>query len=166
MKKFYAGIGSRETPQEILEKMKQHALFLQKCNYILRSGGADGADKAFESGAGSLKEIYLPWKNFNGSISNLIQIPKQAYESVYKYHPNPYALSQGALKLMARDYCQVFGYDEEPINFCLCWTKNGKASGGTGQAIRICEANGIPVYNYYNQEEEIEKILKICYNEV
>ena len=26
--------------------------------YVLRSGGADGADSAFERGAGDLKEIY------------------------------------------------------------------------------------------------------------
>ena len=37
----------------------------------LRSGGADGADLAFEIGAAN-KEIYLPSKDFNNNSSDLI----------------------------------------------------------------------------------------------
>lgn len=37
--------------------------FIRKEGCILRSGGAEGADTAFENGVRSLynKEIYLPW---------------------------------------------------------------------------------------------------------
>ena len=48
--KFYAGIGSRETPVNILYMMKKLARALGKSDWTLRSGGAKGADSAFYSG--------------------------------------------------------------------------------------------------------------------
>lgn len=50
MMKIYAGIGSRKTPKKILEQMRNISSFLAKEGYTLRSGGADGADSAFEDG--------------------------------------------------------------------------------------------------------------------
>ena len=55
---IYAGIGSRKTPIKILKEMTKIANFLNKKGYILRSGGAIGADKAFENGSGNKKEIF------------------------------------------------------------------------------------------------------------
>ena len=58
----YAGIGSRETPIEIQSKMSKVAKMLEEKGYTLRSGGADGADFAFEKGLAKTsknKEIYL-----------------------------------------------------------------------------------------------------------
>ena len=68
MSRHYAGIGSRKTPPEILEAMTRIAAELERRDWILRSGGADGADLAFESGVqdAAHKEVYLPWKSFNG----------------------------------------------------------------------------------------------------
>lgn len=41
--KAYAGIGSRETPLQILSLMEQIAMSLSKVGFTLRSGYADGA---------------------------------------------------------------------------------------------------------------------------
>lgn len=73
MTKFYAGIGSRETPEAICRFMAQLADRLARRGYTLRSGGAHGADSAFESGVpeGFPKDIYLPWRGFNGNASPL-----------------------------------------------------------------------------------------------
>ena len=60
---IYTGIGSRKTPIEIINKMIKLGQILGKHGYILRSGGANGADKAFEQGCDNVlgkKEIYLP----------------------------------------------------------------------------------------------------------
>ncbi len=59
MKIFYTGVGNRDTPHEYLEKMTVLASLLEKEGCILRSGGAEGADTAFENGVRSLynKEI-------------------------------------------------------------------------------------------------------------
>lgn len=56
MSKIYTGIGSRETPPDILELMTKIARFMFKQGFTLRSGGADGADSAFEAGAENDKE--------------------------------------------------------------------------------------------------------------
>lgn len=89
MSKAYAGIGSRQTPPAILEIMREIAVYMYERDYVLRSGGADGADTAFEGGHDmalgkrvlestcdnltfdptrdlTKKEVYLPWANFNG----------------------------------------------------------------------------------------------------
>ena len=52
MPRFYAGIGARATPPEILNLMTRAAFALTKRGYVLRSGHAIGADSAFERGAG------------------------------------------------------------------------------------------------------------------
>lgn len=48
--KTYTGIGSRETPYEIQDLMKRIAFKLAENGWLLRSGGAEGADTAFENG--------------------------------------------------------------------------------------------------------------------
>ena len=42
----------------------------------------------------------------------------------------------------------------DPVNFIVCWTKDGKATGGTGQALRIAAdpAYAIPIFNLYDTE--------------
>jgi len=47
--KYYAGIGSREAPSEILLAMTEIADRLEQKGYILRSGHAKGSDMAFEA---------------------------------------------------------------------------------------------------------------------
>lgn len=149
----YAGIGSRETPQNILLLMQQIGLKLLSKDYILRSGGAPGADSAFETYIPKdKKEIYLPWKNFNNNPSELYTISQEAIDLVYMYHPCARNLSSGAMKLMARNGYQVLGKDlKTPSKFIVCWTKDGEASGGTGQALRIAVDYKIPVFNLYKK---------------
>ena len=59
----YAGIGSRQTPPEMLEAMTELARELERSGWHLHSGGADGADTAFENGTTKAgRTVYLPWK--------------------------------------------------------------------------------------------------------
>lgn len=163
---YYAGIGSRETPTEVLDFFEKLASFLAKRNYILRSSGAMGADKAFEIGCDKVqrqKEIYLPWKGFEGSKSDLIVNDKRAFEIAEKFHPYWNGLSNGAKKLQARNSHQVLGWDlETSSDFVICWTKKGKGEGGTGQAIRISKAYNIPVFDAgsYENIDEVKKEMK------
>ena len=62
---YYSGIGSRQTPQHIIDNMIITAEWLATEGYILRSGNANGADVAFGIGCDSVNgssEIYLPYK--------------------------------------------------------------------------------------------------------
>lgn len=133
----YAGIGSRETPQAVLDCFERLGYWLARKGYVLRSGHADGADSAFESGclkANGEMEIYLPWKGFNGSASSyILKDNDEAITIASRFHPAFDRLSQGAQKLQARNSYQVLGYGlDSPSAFVICWTKNGKGSGGTG----------------------------------
>ena len=152
MNKSYAGIGSRETPTEILAIFEHLGRWLATKGFTLRSGHADGADTAFEIGCSTVNgsmEIYLPWASFNGSQSTLNSITPEAEAIARKFHPRYDNLSQGAKKLQARNSYQVLGYDlKTPVNFIVCWTPNGSGSGGTGQAIRIAKAYNIPVFDF------------------
>ena len=56
---IYTGIGSREITEQGIADVAKVAKVLDKLGYILRSGGADGADKAFEENHTGDKEIYL-----------------------------------------------------------------------------------------------------------
>lgn len=165
--KYYTGVGSRETPKDTLQIMFRIAKFLAKEGYTLRSGGADGADTAFELGA-VLQEIYLPWENFNNRVSRFYTTPNLAYEIAARIHPNWSACSRGARALHARNICQVLGCKlETPADFLVCWCKldkKGEPSGGTRTAIKCAEENKVPVFNLFtNSEEEFyEWYNKIC----
>lgn len=146
--KYYAGIGSRETPKDVLEAFTKLAKYLENHGYTLRSGGAQGADQSFERGCTN-KEIYLPWYGFENNTSDLIVSNPEAFEIAKKYHPNWNALKQGGQKLQARNCHQVLGFDlKTPSDFIICWTKEGKGSGGTGQALRIATDYNIPIFDF------------------
>lgn len=153
MYKYYAGIGSRETPSHILQMMTKIAKILDSKGCILRSGGANGADLAFENGS-SNKEIYLPWRAFNNNDSPLYHICNESLQLAKTLHPSWSRLNQAGRKLMARNCYQILGSNlNKPVDFVICYTKDGKASGGTGQAIRLAKLNNIPVYNLFNNED-------------
>ncbi len=158
---FYAGIGSRQTPPEVLSFMQTIAGFLSARHFILRSGGAIGADSAFEQGAGQRRQIFLPWNGYNQKISPYHQVTPPAVDMAARFHPAFRSLSPAAVKLMARNSYQVLGPDlATPSLFVVCWTPDGctgqaertRATGGTGQAIAIADANQIPVINLQRVE--------------
>jgi hypothetical protein len=166
---YYAGIGSRQTPSDILQLFEKVAIYLSKKNYILRSGHASGSDQSFENGCDSVngkKEIYLPWKNFNNSDSDLVVADPKAFEIAKEFHPYWHNLKQGGQKLQARNSHQVLGLDlNTPSKFIICWTKKGAGVGGTGQAIRIAHHYGIPVFDagIYGDIEDVRKELKVFF---
>lgn len=147
----YAGIGSRETPPEILSFMKMMGSILGTKGYILRTGGAPGADTAFLEGAvfgGGEYELFIPWRGFNNHHSNgtVCGDDPQLQSIAAKFHPAWASLSRGPRALHARNVAQVLGRNtKDHSSFVLCWTKGGLGQGGTGQAIRIAKGHNIPV---------------------
>jgi len=156
---IYAGIGARETPFEVLHRMRRIAVILAACSFTLATGAAEGADQAFAEGANEVRggriKLYLPWHSYEREWVNGLKkaavtvypVPSKAgMDSVKTFHPNPAALSQGVWKLHARNFDIIIN-----ASFVLCWTKGGITTGGTGQGIRIAEHFNIPVYNLYNK---------------
>ena len=64
--KYYTGIGSRETPDSILSLFNDIVFQLAGLGYTLRSGGADGADTAFEEGCSEKMTIGFSKTNRSG----------------------------------------------------------------------------------------------------
>jgi hypothetical protein len=155
--KAYAGIGSRGTPPPFLRFMKKVAESLSS-DYILRTGGADGADSAFIEGAKKNMEIYIPTNGFNGFYKNknkyvIIDIPEEAFNLAKEFHSTYEKLSPFVKRLMARNCMQILGLElNDPVEFVICYTNDGKESGGTGQALRIAKSMKIPIYNLYYKD--------------
>ena len=163
MNKF-AGIGSRKTPEDILLCMEEIAKKLCLKGYKLRSGGALGADQAFEKGYDKFdslnKEIFyakdagLPGSNW-------------AWEEVLKYIPTDrknIPFDKWALyvrQLLVRNMMQILGRKgDQPVHFVLCWAPSDiyadSSAGGTGWAIRCANRYGIPVFNLYIEQDKID----------
>ena len=154
-REYYAGIGSRKIEKSTENFMAKFANVIENTSIILRSGGAEGSDKAFEKGVEKKANKNI----FYADDANLL-----SYFAAYLFHPAPYILSKNeyAKKLMARNTFQVLGDLSsdviEPSLFVVCWTKDGvethkqrtKETGGTGQTISIADVFGIPVINVKN----------------
>jgi len=153
MQNYYSGIGSRETPMHILEFMKRIGDRLGRAGWILRTGGAFGADSWFEKGCDSVngpKEIYLPWKGYNNREDGYTIVSERAMKIAAQFHPAWHRCGRGARLLHGRNSYIVFGFDLEESyksNLVICWTPGGRTTGGTGQAIRIAETYRVPVFN-------------------
>lgn len=159
----YAGIGSRNTPNSVCIRIVKIARRLYRADYKLRSGGADGADFAFEtghdmeaqvSGRGKCKkEIYLPCEGFNCHPSSRWPPTQRAREIAAATHPRWYKLIEQHKLLHARNSHQVLGPDcASPVDFIVCWT-DPHHSGGTDQALRVAALHGITVYNLNSNDD-------------
>lgn len=168
---YYAGIGSRIIPDDISDKIRTIAHNFEKLGFILRSGGATGADTAFENGVrgDANKEIFIPWAGFNGRMSGIILPEDERYTKlVHETHPLKDKIKRVELLFHQRNCCQVLGLNlDRPSKFVLCWTPDGAENkttvrtGGTGQAIRIANRYNIPVFNMRNDywEERLDLLL-------
>lgn len=155
--RFYAGIGARKTPDNILATMLFGATQLKNMGFMLRSGHAIGADQAFERGADGYARIYLPWQKYNEDVpvkGNALVPDMAAYvREAAIHHPYWDNLSQGTKKLMLRNLAVILGSNlNEPAEFVICWTPKGEAVGGTAHGIRIAEAHNIPVFNLFHPD--------------
>jgi hypothetical protein len=175
-KRYFTGIGSRETPGEIQLLMTDLGYALSKKKYILRSGGAPGADTAFEYGTLDAlhetgvdrREIYMPWKGFNRGekrdessdvvpSGDLLDLAMTLASSI---HPAWDKCSPAARTLHSRNVFQIWGRDlETPSEFVILWaTPVGKRAvkGGTNMAYQIALAADIPIYNLYYETDRKE----------
>src|SRR5436305_1567732 len=112
---YYAGVGSRKTPEDALERMRHYAARLAERGFILRSGGAPGADTAFEEGTKDFphhqRMIYLPWVGFNNHVEGVVVGNDMALMAIAsRYHPKWACCKSGARKLHARNVAQILGH--------------------------------------------------------
>ena len=78
-------IGSRTTPQDVLYLQMDLGAMLAWRGHTQRSGGAPGADQAFEDGwlnavkegATGRFEVYLPWSSFGRGERYYLHLQKE-----------------------------------------------------------------------------------------
>lgn len=142
---YYAGIGSRKTPDDVCVQMRDIGYALARQDLTLRSGRALRADSAFEMGcelANGPKEIFQA-RDAVGQFD--------WHSNARLFHPLWKKLTSGERHLHARNSAIMLGADlNMPVRFVLCWTPSGEVKGGTGQALRIASALKIPVFNLFN----------------
>lgn len=118
-------------------------------------------DEAFLLGAAGRAETYLarPARNRTGPI-RLARPTLEAIRIAAEHHPKWRRLRSFERELIARDTHQILGpFCDEPSLFVACWTPDGAErgedtsewTGGTGQAIRVASAFGVPVFNLANE---------------
>ena len=171
----YAGIGSRETPKEVLELMTKAATWLEYKGYKLQTGYKrkqtngklveEGADKAFSDGTNN-KELFGP-DMANATTRNIAEEIhpnlKGMWSAVYnkwvskvgKEKATEYA--DGAIGLQERNTFQVFGAElDTAVDFVLFYaieTDNPlRPKGGTGQAVEMARRKGIPTINMADKD--------------
>lgn len=158
----YAGIGSRETPAEVLTQMTEAAKYLESLGYTLNTGKTfgdkeEGADQAFSKGT-IIKNLFGPE-----------QAGDKEMKIAQELHPNWQALTAkglGGAKLMARNTNQVFGKNlDTPVDFVLFYAQETsnplRPKGGTGQAVEMARRKGIPTINMADADwrQQLETVL-------
>lgn len=162
MKRYYAGIGSRETPNDVMRRMSHYACALYSKGFWLRSGAAEGADTAFEIGSGGQAEIFLPERLWRGHPSKFTEPQRRAFEIAQRVHPAWDRCSSFAKKLHARNTHQVLGWwCNDPVEFVICWTPPDGTRSGTDQALRIARDYDIPIYNLNDAEQEMALTIEL-----
>lgn len=144
--RYYTGIGSRTTPPDIQALMTQIATRLELDGFTLRSGGAPGADKAFERGVRDPenKQILMP-----GDAS------PEAEEIASRIHPAWDRCNEYARNCHGRNVMQLLGQTlQAPSEFVIAWTPGGEDIGGSRTVLVLARQYKIPTYNLAHAEDE------------
>lgn len=175
--KYYSGVGSRETPEDVIVLMENLGEYLCDQGYRGRSGMAPGADMAFYRGAqrsARFAEVgfdnFLPnaWMFNRPEFGNIVPDPSanifdatrfvdtydQAQEIAFAARGNFEGLKRGGIELHTRNTFQVLGPTlDVPSRAVICWAipvgKQGKFRGGTNTAIQIAKRFEVEVINLY-----------------
>ena len=158
----YAVTGNRDTPQEVINRVRSLVTDLEKLGYVMRSGGMDGLEDAAEK-ATTLHEIHLPWRGFSEKESKFTYSSEACALIAKKYHPTYDQLKPALQAFLHKNVRIVLGKDlHSPALFMICWTEDGAETtrqrtartGPTGHAIAVAAALGIPVFNMGNPDAE------------
>ena len=160
------GIGSRNTPTNVLLAMEQIGAWCKKNKIYVRSGHADGADYAFEKGAQEYTLVYLPWNTFNSQLPILgkhIEFPSEdlrllsfCKQIVNDCHPAADKLTNIHWKFMIRNVLQLSGYQQTHYSSAVVLYADvrddifGKeqVQGGSNLVFQFARKRGIPIFNF------------------
>ena len=135
----YAGIGSRRTPQNVCDHMTKIAQHLQARDWLLRSGGADGADSAFAKEIADANKLILHPKTHVAS--------QEAFEIAERHHPAWHVCSPYGRKLLARNVTILLGEElDDHVEFVAFWLPPSTTRGGTLHGLHVASTYKIPTF--------------------
>lgn len=163
MKRYYGGVGSRETPTGIIKEFERISYELSQLGLIPSTGCADGADASFRRGCADAR-VYKCRDGFDGGIDpTRYDNYHKTYDIVKSVLGNSYFENASKFAELAhrRNCYQILGDDlNSPVEFVLLWAKpdssNKSVLGGTRMAYKLAKLHNIECFNFYFKDD-IEK---------
>jgi hypothetical protein len=161
--KPFVATGNRDTPRDIIDKMRSISAELEQYSFTLRVGGLDGPDEALETAVKN-PELYLPFKGFNNKESKNTFNTTQNMDVAKIFQPGFDSLKPGIQAFLGKNVRMTLGKNmDSPAMFILCWTEDGaeRASecsvktGNMRHIIAIASAMKIPVFNLGKNDAEM-----------
>lgn len=175
---YYTGVGSRETPEEVLDLIRSLGKKFCDRGWRGRSGCAPGADTAWWEGAkmsARYEEVgfdnYLPneWMFKKPQYGAIVPDPEKHIFNVKTFPPDIYekakqlafeargsfeGLKTGGIELHIRNAFQVLGHNLDTASRAVVlWAEprgRNAVHGGTNTAYQIAKRFGIEVINLYH----------------
>lgn len=156
------GIGTRKTDKQAFAMLYNIARRMAHQGWELRSGGAIGADTAWERGWDGFdaKQIFLTRgtslviaKNTAcGHISYYGDIWLEAEDIASRIHPRWENLDEASQALHTRNVFQILGLDlqsKTDVVAAYAPPAGNSVKGGTATAFNLARAKGIPTFNLW-----------------
>lgn len=167
---YYTGIGSRDTPLDVKHLMTEISMHMQAWGFTLRTGASSAADRAFETGAGNAKEVYVPWDGWNNQrgISSITKASMMLAHQVWEHRrrnglvletahvsENWEDIHPSTQLLLAKTMCMLLGQDLSISSDALiCWTPSCRVIGISAHPIVLATISNIPIFNLADQETD------------
>lgn len=166
----FACIGSRETPDDVLFRLKALGKAFVWAGHLIVSGNCAGPDQAFARGGNSVDEtkvsLFVPWCGYEAQAihpANMVFVldfmdvarVQAAAEIGQALHPAWHRLSLAARRMHTRNVLLV--QEADRVYGYLNHEKLGK--GGTGMGFRVAKHLSIPTWDLSdpNVLHEVEK---------
>lgn len=180
----YAGVGSRDTPTDVLDVMRRLGKALCNIGYLGMSGEADGADFAFHEGARQSTRYddvgfgaFLPYNGMRTGRGVIYEdISRGIYDAskfdnwerarqfAFEARGSFNGLGRGGVALHTRNAFQVLSPSlQDPVKRLICWAQpigtRGQVKGGTNTAVQIAHRYNIPVVNLLI-DDQMQNVLR------
>lgn len=154
--------GDKDTPPDVLNKVKELARWLESQGFTIRVGGDGPFEEAAEM-AVNKKELLLPWKDFNNKTSNTTFSIERAHHIAKLFHSAYENMKKGIQGILAKNARLLMGQKMmSPATLLVTWTPDGVEdgrnvtvqSGFSGHSVKIASAARVPVFNLAKPDAE------------